>query len=96
MTSSLGSGLSVDFRARGDLSLGPQPYCGLPGPGQPLPRAPAPLWAPPSALGPELSSPLQMAAAGFIHCPTENEPDLAQCFFCFKELEGWEPDDDPM
>ncbi|KAL2764568.1 baculoviral IAP repeat-containing protein 5 isoform 2, partial [Daubentonia madagascariensis] len=37
-----------------------------------------------------------MAEAGFIHCPTENEPDLAQCFFCFKELEGWEPDDDPM
>uniref|UniRef100_A0A8C6E090 Baculoviral IAP repeat-containing protein 5 n=1 Tax=Moschus moschiferus TaxID=68415 RepID=A0A8C6E090_MOSMO len=32
----------------------------------------------------------QMAAAGFIHCPTENKPDLAQCFFCFKELEGWE------
>uniref|UniRef100_A0A8C6BB36 Baculoviral IAP repeat-containing protein 5 n=1 Tax=Monodon monoceros TaxID=40151 RepID=A0A8C6BB36_MONMO len=22
-----------------------------------------------------------------------NKPDLAQCFFCFKELEGWEPDD---
>ena len=38
----------------------------------------------------------QMAAAGFIHCPTESKPDLAQCFFCFKELEGWEPDDDPI
>uniref|UniRef100_A0A7N4NZ59 Baculoviral IAP repeat-containing protein 5 n=1 Tax=Sarcophilus harrisii TaxID=9305 RepID=A0A7N4NZ59_SARHA len=38
----------------------------------------------------------QMAEAGFIHCPSENEPDLAQCFFCFKELEGWEPEDDPM
>uniref|UniRef100_A0A452UCZ9 Baculoviral IAP repeat-containing protein 5 n=1 Tax=Ursus maritimus TaxID=29073 RepID=A0A452UCZ9_URSMA len=49
---------------------------------------PLPLWAP--------GSPLQMAEAGFIHCPTENEPDLAQCFFCFKELEGWEPDDDPI
>ncbi|KAM9674465.1 baculoviral IAP repeat-containing protein 5-like [Dama dama] len=95
VTSSLGSGLSVDFRARGDLSLGPQAYCGLPGWGQPLLWAPASLWAPSSALGPELSSPLQMAVAGFIHCPTENEPDLAQCFFCFKELEGWEPDDDP-
>nr|XP_006199492.1 baculoviral IAP repeat-containing protein 5 [Vicugna pacos] len=47
-------------------------------------------------LKPETCSPLQMAAAGFIHCPTENEPDLAQCFFCFKELEGWEPDDDPI
>nr|XP_011718355.1 baculoviral IAP repeat-containing protein 5 isoform X1 [Macaca nemestrina] len=41
-------------------------------------------------------TPERMAEAGFIHCPTENEPDLAQCFFCFKELEGWEPDDDPM
>uniref|UniRef100_A0A8C6CBE3 Baculoviral IAP repeat-containing protein 5 n=1 Tax=Monodon monoceros TaxID=40151 RepID=A0A8C6CBE3_MONMO len=55
----------------------------------------SPLWAPrsrenPSTLGPEPSSPLQMAATGFVHCPTENEPDLAQCFFCFKELEGWE------
>uniref|UniRef100_A0A2K6ASN6 Baculoviral IAP repeat-containing protein 5 n=1 Tax=Macaca nemestrina TaxID=9545 RepID=A0A2K6ASN6_MACNE len=38
----------------------------------------------------------RMAEAGFIHCPTENKPDLAQCFFCFKELEGWEPDDDPI
>lgn len=31
-----------------------------------------------------------------IHCPAESKPDLAQCFFCFKELEGWEPDDDPI
>ncbi|KAB0376231.1 hypothetical protein FD755_012874, partial [Muntiacus reevesi] len=38
----------------------------------------------------------QMATAGFIHRPTENKPDLARCFFCFKELEGWEPDDDPI
>ncbi|XP_029891762.1 baculoviral IAP repeat-containing protein 5 isoform X2 [Aquila chrysaetos chrysaetos] len=37
-----------------------------------------------------------MAAAGFVHCPSENGPDVAQCFFCFKELEGWEPDDDPL
>nr|XP_033816180.1 baculoviral IAP repeat-containing protein 5 isoform X1 [Geotrypetes seraphini] len=41
-------------------------------------------------------TPARMAAAGFIHCPSENSPDVAQCFFCFKELEGWEPDDDPM
>ncbi|XP_008577731.1 PREDICTED: baculoviral IAP repeat-containing protein 5 isoform X2 [Galeopterus variegatus] len=41
-------------------------------------------------------TPERMAKAGFVHCPTENEPDLAQCFFCFKELEGWEPDDDPV
>ncbi|XP_068009756.1 baculoviral IAP repeat-containing protein 5 [Melanerpes formicivorus] len=41
-------------------------------------------------------TPERMAAAGFIHCPSENSPDVAQCFFCFKELEGWEPDDDPI
>ncbi|XP_060107900.1 baculoviral IAP repeat-containing protein 5 [Heteronotia binoei] len=43
-----------------------------------------------------LCTPEQMAKAGFIHCPGDNAPDVAQCFFCFKELEGWEPDDDPM
>ncbi|KAK3529590.1 hypothetical protein QTP70_032008 [Hemibagrus guttatus] len=36
-----------------------------------------------------------MAKAGFIHVPSENSPDIAQCFFCLKELEGWEPEDDP-
>ncbi|NXT78462.1 BIRC5 protein, partial [Zapornia atra] len=41
-------------------------------------------------------TPERMAAAGFVHCPSENCPDAAQCFFCFKELEGWEPDDDPL
>ncbi|KAM4664452.1 baculoviral IAP repeat-containing protein 5 [Discoglossus pictus] len=41
-------------------------------------------------------TPEKMAAAGFIHCPTVNSPDVAQCFFCLKELEGWEPEDDPM
>ncbi|XP_064371197.1 baculoviral IAP repeat-containing protein 5.1-A-like isoform X2 [Dromaius novaehollandiae] len=34
-----------------------------------------------------------MAKAGFVHCP--NEPDVAKCFFCLIELEGWEPNDDP-
>ncbi|KAM6071066.1 baculoviral IAP repeat-containing protein 5.1-like isoform 1-T1 [Chlamydotis macqueenii] len=38
---------------------------------------------------------LKMARAGFIHCPNTNEPDVAKCFFCLIELEGWEPDDDP-
>uniref|UniRef100_A0A8C4MGB7 Baculoviral IAP repeat-containing protein 5 n=1 Tax=Equus asinus asinus TaxID=83772 RepID=A0A8C4MGB7_EQUAS len=37
-----------------------------------------------------------MAVAGSIHCPTENEPNFAQGFFCFKELQGWEPDEDPV
>ncbi|XP_008102410.1 baculoviral IAP repeat-containing protein 5 isoform X1 [Anolis carolinensis] len=41
-------------------------------------------------------TPERMAEAGFIHTPSENAPDVAQCFVCFKELEGWEPEDDPM
>ncbi|NP_001012318.1 baculoviral IAP repeat-containing protein 5 isoform 1 [Gallus gallus] len=41
-------------------------------------------------------TPERMAAAGFVHCPSENSPDVVQCFFCLKELEGWEPDDDPL
>ncbi|XP_053231580.1 baculoviral IAP repeat-containing protein 5 [Podarcis raffonei] len=41
-------------------------------------------------------TPDRMAEAGFVHCPSDNAPDVAQCFICFKELEGWEPDDDPM
>ncbi|XP_054685233.1 baculoviral IAP repeat-containing protein 5.1-like [Grus americana] len=36
-----------------------------------------------------------MAKAGFVHCPNANEPDVAKCFFCLIELEGWEPNDDP-
>lgn len=42
-----------------------------------------------------MCTPAWMAAAGFYHCPTENEPDLARCYVCFKELDGWEPSDDP-
>ncbi|GCC24117.1 baculoviral IAP repeat-containing protein 5a [Chiloscyllium punctatum] len=41
-------------------------------------------------------TPENMAAAGFIHTPSENGPDVAQCFFCYKELEGWEPQDEPL
>ncbi|KAM6982080.1 baculoviral IAP repeat-containing protein 5b [Tautogolabrus adspersus] len=40
-------------------------------------------------------TPEKMAMAGFVHCPSENEPDVTCCFFCLIELEGWEPDDDP-
>ncbi|KAM4623704.1 baculoviral IAP repeat-containing protein 5a [Polymixia lowei] len=40
-------------------------------------------------------TPENMAKAGFIHTPSENSPDVAKCFFCLKELEGWEPEDDP-
>ncbi|XP_012692569.2 baculoviral IAP repeat-containing protein 5a [Clupea harengus] len=41
-------------------------------------------------------TPENMARAGFVHTPSGNSPDVAQCFFCLKELEGWEPEDDPM
>ena len=37
----------------------------------------------------------QMAEAGFYHTPTDCEPDLVRCFVCGKELDGWEPTDDP-
>nr|XP_057927429.1 baculoviral IAP repeat-containing protein 5.2-like [Doryrhamphus excisus] len=40
-------------------------------------------------------TPESMAKAGFIHTPSDNSPDSAMCFFCLKELEGWEPEDDP-
>ncbi|KAM4700119.1 baculoviral IAP repeat-containing protein 5.1-like [Discoglossus pictus] len=40
-------------------------------------------------------TPENMAKAGFVHRPSENEPDVVCCFFCLKELEGWEPEDDP-
>ncbi|KAK9887113.1 hypothetical protein WA026_020560 [Henosepilachna vigintioctopunctata] len=37
----------------------------------------------------------KMAEAGFIFVGSRIEPDLAKCFFCNKELDGWEKDDDP-
>ncbi|XP_062991549.1 baculoviral IAP repeat-containing protein 5.1-like [Elgaria multicarinata webbii] len=40
-------------------------------------------------------TPENMARAGFIHCPNADEPDVAKCFFCLIELEGWEPEHDP-
>ncbi|XP_054826098.1 baculoviral IAP repeat-containing protein 5.1-like [Eublepharis macularius] len=47
-------------------------------------------------------TPENMAKAGFIHCPNASDPDVgkstldvAKCFFCLTELEGWEPDHDP-
>ncbi|KAH6941228.1 hypothetical protein HPB50_015118 [Hyalomma asiaticum] len=41
-------------------------------------------------------TPPRMAEAGFYHCPTESQPDLARCYVCFKELHGWQPSDDPF
>jgi len=39
--------------------------------------------------------PERMAEAGFYCCGGDNEPDLVRCYFCRKELDGWEPGDDP-
>ncbi|PSN40469.1 Baculoviral IAP repeat-containing protein 5 [Blattella germanica] len=38
---------------------------------------------------------VKMAEAGFYFCGSAKEPDVAQCFVCFKKLDGWEPEDDP-
>jgi len=40
-------------------------------------------------------TPKRMAEAGFYFCGGDNEPDLVRCYFCRKELDGWEPEDDP-
>ncbi|XP_031834715.1 baculoviral IAP repeat containing deterin [Nomia melanderi] len=40
-------------------------------------------------------NPERMAAAGFIAIGNKEEPDLAECFICSKQLDGWDPDDDP-
>jgi len=37
-----------------------------------------------------------MAEAGFYHVGTEKEPDLVRCYWCRRELDGWEPTDDPL
>ncbi|KAL0118246.1 hypothetical protein PUN28_009119 [Cardiocondyla obscurior] len=36
-----------------------------------------------------------MAAAGFYVIGNDDEPDLVECFICGKQLNGWEPSDDP-
>ena len=40
-------------------------------------------------------TPKRMAEAGLYFCGGDNEPDLVRCYFCRKELDGWEPEDDP-
>uniref|UniRef100_A0A4W5QKV5 Baculoviral IAP repeat containing 5b n=1 Tax=Hucho hucho TaxID=62062 RepID=A0A4W5QKV5_9TELE len=47
----------------------------------------------PNYIGGRIFSLLHMA--GFAHCPSENEPDVACCFFCLREQECWEPEDNP-
>lgn len=36
-----------------------------------------------------------MAEAGFYWSGTDAQNDSATCFLCSKELDGWEPTDDP-
>lgn len=36
-----------------------------------------------------------MAEAGFIFIGSKNEPDSVKCFFCNKNLDGWESNDNP-
>ncbi|XP_066601343.1 baculoviral IAP repeat-containing protein 5 [Prorops nasuta] len=40
-------------------------------------------------------NPMALAAAGFFKVPESSEPDLAECFICHKQLDGWEESDDP-
>ncbi|XP_046143314.1 baculoviral IAP repeat-containing protein 5 isoform X1 [Osmia bicornis bicornis] len=40
-------------------------------------------------------NPAKMATAGFYAIGGEKEPDLVECFVCSKQLDGWDPDDDP-
>ena len=36
-----------------------------------------------------------MAEAGFYFVGSDDDPDLARCYYCRRELGGWEPEDDP-
>ncbi|XP_078035630.1 baculoviral IAP repeat containing deterin [Augochlora pura] len=42
-----------------------------------------------------LCNPERMASAGFVAIGGKQEPDLVECFICSKQLDGWEPEDDP-
>ncbi|XP_028137798.1 baculoviral IAP repeat-containing protein 5 [Diabrotica virgifera virgifera] len=37
----------------------------------------------------------KMAEAGFIFIGNKQEPDAVKCFFCWKNLDGWEESDNP-
>ncbi|XP_059156505.1 baculoviral IAP repeat-containing protein 5-like [Physella acuta] len=41
-------------------------------------------------------TPEKLAQAGFYFSPCSDCPDNVCCIFCLKELDGWEPDDDPV
>lgn len=40
-------------------------------------------------------TPEKMAEAGFYHVGNPNEPDLVRCYYCRRELDGWESTDIP-
>lgn len=40
-------------------------------------------------------NPERMAAAGFYVVDSKKESDLVECFICSKQLDSWDPDDDP-
>ncbi|XP_043258407.1 baculoviral IAP repeat-containing protein 5 isoform X2 [Colletes gigas] len=42
-----------------------------------------------------LCNPDQMASAGFFAIGSKEEPDLVECFICSKQLDGWDPNDNP-
>ncbi|KAI0058628.1 inhibitor of apoptosis repeat-containing protein [Artomyces pyxidatus] len=42
------------------------------------------------------ATPDALAEAGFFYNPSWDERDNAACFFCAKELSGWEEEDDPF
>lgn len=45
--------------------------------------------------GAPLCNPLNFAQAGFISMGSKRIKDLVKCFACGKELDSWEPGDDP-
>merc|ERR1712183_192540 len=40
-------------------------------------------------------TPEKMAEAGFYLVGSQSEPDLVRCYYCRRELDGWEPQDIP-
>lgn len=40
-------------------------------------------------------TPEKLADAGWFMVGSSKEPDLVRCYFCQRELDGWEPEDDP-
>ena len=52
-----------------------------------------PTWPHPASFK---ATPETLAEAGFYFHPDPDNPDNVACFMCKKNLDGWEPDDDPF